>query len=515
MNLCSICIKHVKTNCIFCDICKLWVHKNCANLSTAQLSNISNTDEDWYCQKCLNDTFPFSSLTNEDITNNITNEFPFNNISGDLPLGIDDNLADLYDNCSSLNFEPFTFTNNKGYFMTDNADPDDNFYKHMSTNSLYYTEEQFKHKFAGSKEESTNFSIIHLNCRSLPSNYNKLKDCINALDFQFDVIALSENWLIDNDTDSFNIDGYKMFTCSRTNKSGGGVALYINDSLQHKYLPDMSKCLDNCAEVVSLEIALKNGKKALICCIYRAPKTDLEQLNEFISNFCRNTRNKTVYLCGDFNIDLLQHDTNTSTNNFIDHLYSFGLHPLITRPTRITGHSKTLIDNIFTTNLSNIHSGLIINDLSDHLPILLIFEYKHNNSTNVIYNTKRIVNDHNINVMMHKFKETNWNEILASEDVNYMYDTFTAMLRNIYNTTCPVTVTKQKLVRKIPDKPWMTNSLKQACKKKNLLYRQFLKKRSVASEERYKRYKNKLTGILRYCEKNPLYRSSRKKQRKH
>ena len=36
------------------------------------------------------------------------------------------------------------------------------------------------------------------------------------------------------------------------------------DSLQHKYLPDMSKCLDNCAEVVSLEITHKNGKKALI-----------------------------------------------------------------------------------------------------------------------------------------------------------------------------------------------------------------------------------------------------------
>ena len=57
----------------------------------------------------------------------------------------------------------------------------------------------------------------------------------------------------------------------------------------------------------------------------------------------------------------------------------------------------------------------------------------------------------------------------------------------------------------------MTNSLKQACKKKNLLYRQFLKNRSVASEERYKIYKNKLTGILRYCEKKTLYRASRKK----
>ena len=126
--------------------------------------------------------------------------------------------------------------------------------------------------------------------------------------------------------------------------------------------------------------------------LYRAPKTELEQLNEFISNFCQNTRNKNVYLCGDFNIDLLQHDTNNVTNNFIDHLYSFGLHPLITRPTIITSHSKTLTDNILTTNLSDIRSGLIINYLSDHLPIFPIFEYNHNKRTNVIYNTKRVVN---------------------------------------------------------------------------------------------------------------------------
>ena len=91
--------------------------------------------------------------------------------------------------------------------------------------------------------------------------------------------------------------------------------------------------------------------------MYRAPKTEIEQLNEFISNFCQNTRNETVYLYGDFNIDILEHDTTNITNNFIDHLYSFGLRPLITRPTRITSHSKTLIGNIFTTNLSNTHSG--------------------------------------------------------------------------------------------------------------------------------------------------------------
>ena len=50
-------------------------------------------------------------------------------------------------------------------------------------------------------------------------------------------------------------------------------------------------------------------------------------------------------MCGDFNVDLLQYDKHRDTNNFIDQLYSLGLHPLITRPTRITSHSNTLIDD--------------------------------------------------------------------------------------------------------------------------------------------------------------------------
>ena len=47
----------------------------------------------------------------------------------------------------------------------------------------------------------------------------------------------------------------------------------------------------------------------------------------------------------------------------------------------------------------------------------------------------------------------------------------------------------------------MTKSLINACKKKNLLYREFLKKRTDKCESKYKRYKNKLTSIRRYCEK--------------
>ena len=47
-----------------------------------------------------------------------------------------------------------------------------------------------------------------------------------------------------------------------------------------------------------------------------------------------------------------------------------------------------------------------------------------------------------------------------------------------------------------------SSGLKHACKKINLLYKYFLKSRSKQSEDKYKTYKNKLTTILRTCEKN-------------
>lgn len=56
---------------------------------------------------------------------------------------------------------------------------------------------------------------------------------------------------------------------------------------------------------------------------------------------------------GDFNIDLLNYNTNNSIAKFLYKMYSSSLLPLITHPTRIGKTSQTLIDNIFTTGISD------------------------------------------------------------------------------------------------------------------------------------------------------------------
>lgn len=52
--------------------------------------------------------------------------------------------------------------------------------------------------------------------------------------------------------------------------------------------------------------------------------------------------------------------------------------------------------------------------------------------------------------------------------------------------------------QKCEDQSWLTNGLRNACKKKNALYREFLKTKEA--EKKYKKY-NKLTNTIRKCRK--------------
>ena len=64
---------------------------------------------------------------------------------------------------------------------------------------------------------------------------------------------------------------------------------------------------------------------------------------------------------------------------------------------------------------------------------------------------------------------------------------------------CPVK--KVNINKKCIDKPWFSPGLKNACKKKNCLYKSYLQTKSKAVLQKYKKYKNKLVSILRNEEK--------------
>ena len=70
-----------------------------------------------------------------------------------------------------------------------------------------------------------------------------------------------------------------------------------------------------------------------------------------ISAFENAQTNKTMFLCGYYNIDILKYESHSGTKHFVDTMYSLYLCPLINKPTctRVAiRESATLFDNLFT-----------------------------------------------------------------------------------------------------------------------------------------------------------------------
>ena len=61
--------------------------------------------------------------------------------------------------------------------------------------------------------------------------------------------------------------------------------------------------------------------------------------------------NKSVYIMGDFNINLLHAESSRYAQEFLLSLQSFSFTPTIDKPIRVHNSSATLIDNILTNKV--------------------------------------------------------------------------------------------------------------------------------------------------------------------
>ena len=172
--------------------------------------------------------------------------------------------------------------------------------------------------------------------------------------------------------------------------------------------------------------------------------------------FLENKGKRDIYICGDFNINLLKINVDRNTSDFVEMLFSAGLYPLIDKPTRITSHSATLIDNICTSEIHhNIQSGLCINDITDHLPIFVICDYTlNNNSSDQPFAYKRKLTDISIDKFEVLLNDVNWNDVCTGNCVDNCYTNFVEVFCKLYNEACPI---KKIMIRKVKiKKPWLS-----------------------------------------------------------
>ena len=155
-----------------------------------------------------------------------------------------------------------------------------------------------------------------------------------------------------------------------TKTARGGTAIYVKNTHRTIERNDLKICNKE-YESTSIEILNQKCKNVVIGCIYRQPHYDnLDDFGSYMKNlFLKlNKENKEVYICGDFNINLLKYDDEIVAQDFYNLMNSNGYLPQINLPSRFTDTTMTLIDNIFTNTMNyNSFSSNILIQIAEHL----------------------------------------------------------------------------------------------------------------------------------------------------
>ena len=227
--------------------------------------------------------------------------------------------------------------------------------------------------------------IGHLNIRSLPNKIDEVRIIMN--EHHFDILAISETWLSDDiPSETVHISGYHLYRNDRRSH-GGGVLLYIKDTIQHTYCPGLHQSSDT--EIVWAKINNGSSYPFYIACVYNTSPDNEKYYKAMLNNF-ENVlkKNKEIVIVGDLNINYdLDEKKYNNQAHYIEMLLN--CRQLILEPTRVTLNTSSIIDHIYTTMPNNhVQSGVLKYTVSDHYLVYTILSFKKDTTPGKILHKK-------------------------------------------------------------------------------------------------------------------------------
>ena len=175
----------------------------------------------------------------------------------------------------------------------------------------------------------------------------------------------------------------------------------------------------------------------------------------------------------------------------------------ITRPTRITHQTATLIDNIFVSGklYRNFESAIILSDISDHLPILSLLKQSKYSTKQALEFTSRRLNRNSLAKIKHSLLHIDWIGLLNKKTSNENFDIFCNKVKEVMGSVSPeVNIRISYKCRYV--EPWMSRGIELSSKKNLELYKKSVKKDATCHNiESYKIYRNEYNKLKRHAQK--------------
>ena len=214
-------------------------------------------------------------------------------------------------------------------------------------------------------------------------------------------------------------------------------------------------------------------------------------------------------LTSDLNIcvgltDQVKYSVNSQIEHFVNRMQSFSYLPLVTKPTRVTKYSATLIDHIWTNDIDDLDylNGILMSDNSDHfapftfLPnsildpedinkTITFRDFKHSTEDELNRATRNVMTD------------------VFSDNIDDAFQDFCNRLKNVTNECFPI---KSKIIKKkYLLKPWINQDLRALIKDKHKLYKKYVQ-RPITFGPQYKQLRNRLSNLIK-TSKNEYYKN--------
>ena len=197
--------------------------------------------------------------------------------------------------------------------------------------------------------------ILHFIVRSLQKNIDNLITLLATFSETPDIIAISETKLTHGQTlVNADITGYDFIHCASITKASG-VGFYVKHNLSYKQKSDIDINL-NFVKNMWIEVKTNNGP-IVIGVFYQYPTALVNDYESYSTNLCdifadlRDSKT-AFYAVGDYNIDLMQVNGNHNFRKYVNNISTTSTKCANDLPTRITDHSKTLLDPVVGKLLS-------------------------------------------------------------------------------------------------------------------------------------------------------------------
>ena len=367
-------------------------------------------------------------------------------------------------------------------------------YNDYVNSTQYFKVEEFDSLCCG----DVDLRVLHLNIRSLSSNMEDLCATLSIIKYRFNVIAITESWLSDHNEPLYSIPGYRAYHSLRpAGVRGGGVSVYVYQGFKATVLQH-TRVSNPHIESLFLDIYQPEAKKSFILgTVYKPPAANCNEFTNVLCNIVSglSLRDSEVLLCGDFNIDLLKIDTHVPTAEFVYRLFSLSLSPVITKPTRVTDQSATLIDNIFVDNSLDYRAGILLSDISDHFPIFIIKRkyFSVAAGDEAIHISYRVISEQTLLHLRQILLSTDFRNITQELDNDTSFKLLSNCVYNSYNIACPIV--KKRVSPKRMRKPWITDNIL-ACIRQRTAYSVLWKTNRLPTLF-YKNYRNQVTNMIR------------------